>query len=313
MITKKTHINPCFWTALWNPDYYKNFKLSKKDKGNPRDQLLIFLEINSNKELANKAENIHYEKNLGIAEISSEKLLDYYKEDHLDDYESLKDQFISEPKTFLVDFENHFTEMEKVYQVILELIRNGSIGTIKDKTFVAMFLIYHKLRSHSFIIPRTEAYKENGREKFELLERMKSIMSDTNLQYLEAMSIMSSEWVFYKSKRELFPLSDNPIVITRDKVFATISPYFLLIINRNKRVSENEMPLNKSISPETYKCYQIATINSTIKGLIFPNKKLLLNWKNTVYWNRRRNFVLKNSDYRKLVNPENTWEIMKLT
>lgn len=75
-ITKRTHYNPCFWTAYWNPDYYQSAIQGLKVGQKPRDQMVYSLNIKANKILRTKVKSVHYEKNLGVAEITYEEALE---------------------------------------------------------------------------------------------------------------------------------------------------------------------------------------------------------------------------------------------
>lgn len=69
MVTKRTHFNPCFWTAYWNNSYYEK-AVSAGVKNNCRTQELFSLNIRAGKILPTTPEKSHYEKFLGLSEIT---------------------------------------------------------------------------------------------------------------------------------------------------------------------------------------------------------------------------------------------------
>jgi len=69
-LTKKNHYNPCFWTALWNIDYFNAFKNHCETKLLARNQKVFSLNIKADKIIPTTTENVHFEKHLGIAEIT---------------------------------------------------------------------------------------------------------------------------------------------------------------------------------------------------------------------------------------------------
>ncbi len=68
--TKRNHYNPCFWTALWNEDYYSRATKNHAHLLPCRDHAVCALNVKSGQIHKSKVDNIHYDKNLGVAEIS---------------------------------------------------------------------------------------------------------------------------------------------------------------------------------------------------------------------------------------------------
>jgi hypothetical protein len=64
--TKRNHFNPCFWTALWNEEYFENWVRAEQSNTEPREQLIFALNLRSNKIYKTKVANLFYEKNLGL-------------------------------------------------------------------------------------------------------------------------------------------------------------------------------------------------------------------------------------------------------
>jgi hypothetical protein len=312
-ITKKNHINPCFWTAIWNRNYYEKFKVGNHINEPSREQLLYFLETVSNKTLINKADNIHCEKNLGLAEMQPEKVKEFCKRYFPDEYESFAKDMEDHPETLFMDFENHFTGMEglPMYSVLLKTIQSRQVTTVEDKTWLTLFLLNHRLRSHVFINSMTEFYKKQGIEKFELFWLLKWSMADPKFQLNETVVILHSKWTIYTTERKVFPLSDNPIIVTRDRIVATLAPDMVLFVDR-KRSKPDLVTFKRGISWLKYRAYKKMTIAGAIKGLIFYDKEELEKWKKSKWWVQRRDFLSKNKEYNKLVvrdGLKELWEI----
>ncbi len=74
--TKRNHYKPCFWTALWNPVYFhiQAFREGGSAPGRAREQVVHTLNLRSDAFYPTTVENVHYEKNLGVAPMTSESM-----------------------------------------------------------------------------------------------------------------------------------------------------------------------------------------------------------------------------------------------
>ena len=75
-IAKRNHYNPCFWTAHWNPDYFDAAR-RKLPGSKARDQRVFVLSVKANKLYTQTVGNVHYDKNICVAEITMEAADDY--------------------------------------------------------------------------------------------------------------------------------------------------------------------------------------------------------------------------------------------
>jgi hypothetical protein len=87
--TKRNHFNPCFWTALWNEEYFENWVRAEQSNTEPREQLIFALNLRSNKIYKTKVANLFYEKNLGLAEITVESIKRFCLRWHPQEYDRL--------------------------------------------------------------------------------------------------------------------------------------------------------------------------------------------------------------------------------
>src|SRR5437870_3956313 len=88
-LTTKNHYNPCFWTAHWNPVYMECALRGKRNQESARNQRVFVLNVKSNKIYRVSVENLHYDKNLGIAEITTEAAKGFCKRHFPDQYDQL--------------------------------------------------------------------------------------------------------------------------------------------------------------------------------------------------------------------------------
>lgn len=109
----------------------------------------------------------------------------------------------------------------------------------------------------------------------------------------------------------MFPLSDNPIIVTKKRIIATLSPDMVLFVDRQRTKSE-KVTFKEGISWLKYRTYKKLTIAHTTKGLIFHDNDLLENWRKSKWWNQRREFLSKNRDFNKLVVKDGLKELWEI-
>ena len=85
-LPRRNHYNPCFWTALWNSHYFRLAAVGGNPLPPAREQIVHVLSPKSGTSFRAKVKSVHYDKNLGIAEISREACEDfvqrYYPDRH---------------------------------------------------------------------------------------------------------------------------------------------------------------------------------------------------------------------------------------
>ena len=86
-LTKRNHYTPCFWAALWNETYYRSFLAGTVKGESVRDQPVHALSVKSGRLLETTVGNVHFDKNLGMAEITRESAEDFVKRHHPDKFE----------------------------------------------------------------------------------------------------------------------------------------------------------------------------------------------------------------------------------
>lgn len=262
-ITKRTHFNPCFWSALWNARYFSDQASDSKSSKAAREQLLNYLEINSGKELKLKADDIHFEKHLGIAEIKVEKLKELYKNASPEDYENLVKEIDSNNNvSLIIDFENHFTlfEESEAYKTLMRVAKTNQFQ-FGDKVLLSSFIILHRIRGHVFINSMTELAEKVDMGKFEFLIQLKNQFKDHSFLVDLTFKISNSKWTIYNSQKGSFPLSDNPIINDSERIIVTLSPFLLLIIDLDKKQQPDQITFRKELPYFKFINYKRLTIS----------------------------------------------------
>lgn len=290
-ITKKNHINPCLWMAIWNKEYYENFVKGEKT-ASVRDQIVNFLEINSNKHLVDKVENIHYEKHLGIAKLEKDKVLDFCKRHHPDKLDEITKELENDEGKYIIDFENIFSGLEKIplYSSVLDVVKSGRVEDDQQKAWLSTFLTHHVLRTPQYLNTLIEHNKKNGVEKFETLITLKWSLGGTLFLTPEIIAVYQKQWTIYKLDKMSLPLSDFPIVATPSHIFSPLGPDLLLAVS-TKSARGLGINYESRIPPDLYKLYMRTTINKANKGLVFSDEEYLRKCQETVWWYKRRKYL----------------------
>lgn len=110
--TKRNHYNPCFWTALWNEDYYNHFIAGCAQDDVPRQQQVYALNLRAGKILSTTVERVHFHKNLGVAEITPDSAKRFCARWYPEEYEPMAAYVAAHPEVLYLDFEDIFTGME---------------------------------------------------------------------------------------------------------------------------------------------------------------------------------------------------------
>jgi hypothetical protein len=139
VITKRNHYNPCFWTALWNPNYFDSFRKGTAKELNAREQMVYVLNVKSDKILYSNVDSVHFDKNLGVAEITFEAMMKFCRQYRPEFFEEF--QKISHPEDYplSINLEDFLTHLEgsDTYSALLETIRNQTVITPYEKSMLA--------------------------------------------------------------------------------------------------------------------------------------------------------------------------------
>ena len=276
MLTKRTHFNPCFWTAYWNKKYYEEVMTSglKKDS---RDQEIFSLNISAGKILSTKIERVHCEKNLGLSEITMDGIRKYINEYYPGDSEQHLSKLKSEEYPLLLCYENLFTKIEELpaYEVLEKVIRSGVIEDFEDKVWISSFIILQRIRGHAFINSMVEALGLLNKPKFEYMLHMRCLLADKEFLFRVTFPVATAKWTLYKSDRHRLPLCDSPILKKDRNIMVALSPRLLLEIDLNKNSKSSELPRVKQLNKNVVLEFKRRTIENTYKEIIFNNTNVL--------------------------------------
>src|SRR4029077_8517691 len=127
--TKKNHYNPCFWTAHWNAEFLKAALKGQRDPARARNQQGCCLNVKSNKIYRTSVENVHYDKGMGVAEITPDAAKDFCKRNFPKEYDRFCEGMKDHPETVYLDFEDILTGLEATpaYSTLLDVIAKQRI------------------------------------------------------------------------------------------------------------------------------------------------------------------------------------------
>lgn len=313
-LTTRNHYNPCFWTANWNPEYFKLALKSKKNEGKARNQRVFALNIKSNKVYQVAVENLHYDKNLGIAEITPDAALGFCKWHFPNEYEQFREEMKDHPETLVLDFENVLTCLEEslAYKTLLKVITRPGLRSGPEKGALAAFLAVHHLRSHAIMNSMIEFGEQTETPKFEYFWMLKRWLGNVNVLFPWVMTLTAGRWVFYRMDKDTFPLNDSPILIRPDSVMVALSPRLLLEIERNDHSLENGWRDSNSITNDKLAEFRRRTIGNTFREIIFGDAALLEVWRTAPEFSERHQLMANTNSYNAVVAKHLDGELWKI-
>jgi hypothetical protein len=278
---KRNHYNPCFWTALWNQQFFTDFCAGKTGRGRSRAQLVHTLNLRSNKIFETKVENLHYDKGLGFAEISPTSMLDFCRRRFPDKAEGLSRYLAEHPDSLYLDFEATLTGVEDLqgYDALRRAARQGGLESAAHKGFLACALVMHATRSHELMTGIIDEPSPLGMEKWEYLWMLKNAWSDRVALARAVTPLALAEWTFWRTRQHRFPLPDSPVMIDHDSVLAIISPRLLLKIDFTASQREDQWNIIEGIPTPAFDEFQRRAIRNAFKDIIFSDAHALEEWQ----------------------------------
>jgi hypothetical protein len=114
--TSRNHYNPCFWVALWNDAYFREWQsTSSPPDRHAREQSVWVLNLRSDRIYESKVEGVHFQKGLGVAEISPESMLDWCKHWYPGEVAGLAEYLRHDPDPLYLDFEPTLHGLEQLH------------------------------------------------------------------------------------------------------------------------------------------------------------------------------------------------------
>lgn len=286
--TKRNHINPCFWTAFWNPDYYTSYIKDDSQKRH-REQKVYSLEFKAPKILFKKVEDIHFIEGLGIAYLNGKELSELNNVNSPRTNQEIDKSSINYEDAFFIDFENHFTELEKIggYDRIRKVIKTNKIENREDKIYLSCFIITHQIRGFKFLARLFKKYEEGENKKLQSFLHLRSVISNPDLLDSVIRPIVESKWTLYTSREFKFPLSDNPIIYDAGLTWIPLSPKHLLEIDNTKK-SKSAIIYKSGINDIKFSRFKKVLIMNTFDSIISHDKNFLEKIRKSNSWQRRK-------------------------
>jgi hypothetical protein len=226
--TKRTHFNPAFWIAHWSPDYHR----SRRPKPRECEVYALFCRTGSIARV--KAENVHFEKGLGLAVLPVDAAKMVVDREGLSEDE-IKEMLaeIDAAGDLQVDFEGIFNSIEASapFDYLKQVIAAERIETWEEKIHISAFLALQHLRhprQWNALIQWRETYM--GSPRWESLARL--MLPKTWREVIGTLANRLSEvrWTMHVSSEPAFPIGDRVLLVNQKKnrVWSPLSPAVLL-------------------------------------------------------------------------------------
>jgi hypothetical protein len=279
--TKRNHYNPCFWTVLWNPDYFGAFLDGKASSYTAREQVVCALNARSGKIYETKVDDVHYDKGLGKAEITPDGMKEFCRRRFPGEYDRLAAYIADHPGNLYMDFEDILKGVEEKggYDFLMEAARREDFTSREHKGFVTCLLIIHAMRSHEMMASMVEFAGSLGFKKWEYFWLLKNAWGSPFILARAAAPLAAAKWVLYRAAEHRFPLCDSPVMIRRDTVMAVLSPRLLVEIHLNAPSPEDKWVVRDEISPSKYREFRRSAIRNSYKEIIFGEPEELDRWR----------------------------------
>lgn len=278
--TRRNHYNPCFWTALWNEDYFGQYCSDAAGRASPRDQVVFALNLRAAKVLRTTVENVHYHKDLGVAEIDPESAKRFCARWYPEKYDSMVDYVTAHPEKVYLDFEDTLTGMESLrhYDSWMRSAKLGDLHSFEDKCFLAAALMLHAMRSYEYMSTAISRASEIGIDEWEYFWQLKNVWS--NNQFLTRATIVPalSQWTLWRTRNHSFPLCDSPVMIDRDSVMVALSPRLLIEIDLTVSDPESPWIVREDLPEAKFAEFQRRSIDNCFKEIIFSDGQVLQGW-----------------------------------
>jgi hypothetical protein len=279
--TRRNHYNPCFWTALWNVSYFNSVNSGGRPSVAARDQLVSVLNVRSGKIYPTTVNRVHFDGDLGTAEITPESMKDFCQRWRPDKYEEISAYVDDHPQSLYLDFEDILEAIERIpgYKYLIEAAQPNGLVSDEQKGFLAGILIIHAMRSHEMMQAMLEMTASIGIAKWEYFWLLKNWWSNPFFLARAVTPLALGRWVLYKSHVHKFPLCDSPVMIGRHSLLAILSPRLLLEVNLNEIRHPAGCQVRQGISPSKFREFRRRAIGNTFKEILFNDADELMAWR----------------------------------
>jgi hypothetical protein len=301
--TDKNHYNPCFWTAHWNPDY---FRAVKRNLARPRarDAAVFALSVKANKVFQTTCKDVHYDKHLGVADITVEAAKDFCRRRRPEKYAAFEQRMKEHDYDVFMDFEEFFGGIEKLtpYQTLLKVIKTNTVSGVVDKSHLAHFVVWQNLRSHGVMNATLERDGKAGIHKFESFIGLRWMLENQDFMYRHVLPLTLSSWTLFQLEADTFPLSDSAVSIKQNNIMVALSPRHLLEIDLTAQAA-GCLHRNR-IDPPTLAEFRRRTLGNTFREIIFSNRKVLEDWRSDKVFQERVEIIRTMPSYEAVIEAD---------
>ena len=300
---------------MWNEQYCDQVRRRVSDLPPARSQQIYALSVKSNKIVRTPVERVHYDKNLGVAEITRESAKEFARRHHPDWYDDFVRQNADPDYPVYIDFEDILTGIEKLppYTTLIDVGTTGEIRTIEQKAFMGCFVVLQFLRSHAIMNAMVQWNDALQRPKFEHFVTLKWFLSDAGALFKLVEPLVACRWVLYKALSDTFPLCDSPVLIHPNSIMVSLSPRVLLEIERPVPASQDELCSEQPVPHVKVEEFRRRTIANTFREVIFGDKEVLRNWQTSAEFRNRVELMKDTHHYNKLVRDDGRYELWLLS
>lgn len=312
-VTKRNHYNPCFWTALWNAAYFEKAVAGRASDELARKQVVHALNAKSLKIYPATVERVHFDKNLGIADITKPAAEDFVRRYHPDQYERFVADSAAASYPVYIDFENILSGIEETpaYRTLLKVATTQIVGNLIEKYYLASFVVLQNLRSHSMMNAMIDWHEEIGCQKFEHLVTLKWMLSDRHFLLRLVHPLVSSQWNLFTSPEHCLPLCDSPVLVQPAGVMVALSPRLLLEIRTDTPAPKEAMPISQKMDSGRLEEHRLRTIGNTFREVIGEPKQLEM-WKASSEFVARNELMKDVKQYNTMVRATGNRELWHL-
>jgi hypothetical protein len=313
-LTYNSHYNPCFWTAHWNTKFLEAALSGQANYVSARDQTVYALNVKSNKIRETAVSDVHYDKGVGVAEITAKAAMDFCKRTQPDKYDEYCQYVKEHPETLYLDVEAILTGLEEseAYATLKKVLLKGQIDGPLEKGLMAGFIAVHHARSHAVLNSMMQLHKQAGMRWFESVLMLKRYLSNHEVLFRHVMTYATGYFTLYKLARDTFPLNDSPILIKPKSIMVALSPRLLLEIDRAKNNIPHDCCVANFISQERLEEFRRRTIANTFREIIFGSPTLLEKWRGTKEFAERHALMSNLKSYNTVVTRYANREIWKI-
>jgi hypothetical protein len=230
--------------------------------------------------ISTTVEQVHYHKNLGVAEITPESAKRFCATWYPDKYDSMAEYVTARPEMVYLDFEDILTGMEAAdhYASLMRVAKLGDFRSAEDKGFLICALMIHAMRGYEYMSAAIERTNGVGIDKWEYFWLLKNAWSSQAFLARAVTVPAFAEWTLWRMPQHTFPLCDSPVMMDFDSVMAPLSPRLLLEINLNVRRPEQYWRLREDLPKHKLAEFQRRSIANTFKEIIFHDSQVLQEW-----------------------------------